>query len=75
MTLALQVCNLADCIKVAADFVSPENVQRCAQLTQEFRILSSSHMPKEDILQLQMMVWHAWGGLCDWENDAYHAHC
>ncbi|VDB91674.1 unnamed protein product [Peniophora sp. CBMAI 1063] len=57
---AHQVCNLADCIKVAADFVSLENIQRCAQLTQEFRRLNFSYHWKEDVLQLRTMMWFAW---------------
>ncbi|KAI0029130.1 hypothetical protein K488DRAFT_16888, partial [Vararia minispora EC-137] len=57
---AHQVCNLADCIKVAADFVSPENVARCAQLTEEFRQLNLAHVWKEDVLQLRAMMWYAW---------------
>ena len=54
------MCNLADCIKVACDFVSPENIQRCAQLTQEFRKLNFSYHWKEDVLQLRTMMWFAW---------------
>ncbi|KAJ3925591.1 MAG: hypothetical protein NXY57DRAFT_42787 [Lentinula lateritia] len=57
---AHQVCNLADCIKVAVDFVSPENVQRCEQLTQEFREQNQSNVWKEDVLQLKTMMWFAW---------------
>lgn len=36
---AHQVVNLTDCIKVAVDFISPQNVQRCFTLTHEFRAL------------------------------------
>ncbi|KIK65763.1 hypothetical protein GYMLUDRAFT_39289 [Collybiopsis luxurians FD-317 M1] len=57
---AHQVCNLADCIKVAIDFVSPENVTRCEQLTKEFREQNQSKVWKEDILQLKSMMWFAW---------------
>ncbi|KAF9076650.1 hypothetical protein BDP27DRAFT_1313682 [Rhodocollybia butyracea] len=57
---AHQVCNLADCIKVAVDFVSPENVERCEQLTREFREQNQSKVWKEDILQLKSMMWFAW---------------
>jgi lysine-specific demethylase 3 len=49
-----KVCNLADCIKVAVDFVSPENLARCAQLTKEFRNENERVAWKEDILQLQV---------------------
>ncbi|KAI0266379.1 hypothetical protein BC834DRAFT_969419 [Gloeopeniophorella convolvens] len=57
---AHQVCNLSDCIKVAADFVSPENIERCARLTDEFRAQNLERMWKEDVLQLQTMMWYAW---------------
>ncbi|KAG8836209.1 hypothetical protein FRC17_008945 [Serendipita sp. 399] len=49
---AHQVCNLADCVKVAVDFVSPENLDRCSQLTQEFRNENERVTWKDDILQL-----------------------
>ncbi|KIM21613.1 hypothetical protein M408DRAFT_101995 [Serendipita vermifera MAFF 305830] len=57
---AHQVCNLADCIKVAVDFVSPENLSRCGQLTKEFRSENEKVTWKEDILQLSNMCWSAW---------------
>ncbi|KAH9072972.1 hypothetical protein EDB83DRAFT_2360192 [Lactarius deliciosus] len=57
---AHQVCNLSDCIKVAMDFVSPENIERCARLTEEFRAQNLERMWKEDVLQLQTMMWYAW---------------
>ena len=50
-------------MKIAVDFVSPENVARCFQLTKEFREMSSSSVIKawkEDVLQLKSMLWHAW---------------
>ncbi|TBU31981.1 Clavaminate synthase-like protein [Dichomitus squalens] len=57
---AHQVCNLADCIKVACDFVSPENIARCEILTREFREQNQSMAWKEDVLQLRTMMWFAW---------------
>ena len=54
------MCNLADCIKVAADFVSPENIAKCAMLTAEFRRVNLTKVWKEDVLQLRMMMWFAW---------------
>ncbi|KAG8766760.1 hypothetical protein FRC16_007579, partial [Serendipita sp. 398] len=57
---AHQVCNLADCVKVAVDFVSPENLDRCSQLTQEFRNENERVTWKDDILQLSNMCWSAW---------------
>ncbi|KIL67385.1 hypothetical protein M378DRAFT_102557 [Amanita muscaria Koide BX008] len=61
---AHQVANLADCIKVAIDFVSPENVARCEQLTQEFREQNQGLKWKEDVLQLRTMMWFAWLSCC-----------
>ncbi|RWS12108.1 lysine-specific demethylase 3B-like isoform X1 [Dinothrombium tinctorium] len=54
-----QVRNLLSCIKVANDFVSPENVSQCFNLTQEFRQLSNSHMNHEDKLQIKNIIYHA----------------
>ncbi|KAK0485497.1 hypothetical protein EDD18DRAFT_1293050 [Armillaria luteobubalina] len=55
-----QVCNLADCVKVAIDYVSPENINRCDQLTREFREQNHNGKWKEDVLQLGSMLWFAW---------------
>lgn len=70
---AHQVCNLTDCMKIAVDFVSPENVARCFQLTKEFRALSNDTIKswKEDILQLKAMLWHAWRGSRIMEGHDY----
>ncbi|KAK6137718.1 hypothetical protein DH2020_028553 [Rehmannia glutinosa] len=46
------------CIKVALDFVSPENVGLCFQLTEEFRVLPKNHRAKEDKLEVKKMVLH-----------------
>lgn len=54
-----QVRNLHNCIKVAEDFVSPENVSHCFHLTQEFRDLSDSHTNHEDKLQIKNIIYHA----------------
>ncbi|KAL5724685.1 hypothetical protein ACHQM5_007912 [Ranunculus cassubicifolius] len=53
-----QVRNLKSCLKVAADFVSPENVHECTLLAQEFRQLPNSHFAKEDKLEVKKMVIH-----------------
>ncbi|KAG6818878.1 hypothetical protein H0H93_000704 [Arthromyces matolae] len=66
---AHQVANLADCIKVAVDFVSPENVERCEKLTKEFREQNHRKMWKEDVLQLRNMMWFAWLS-CRQQEDA-----
>jgi len=57
---AHQVCNLADCMKIAIDFVSPENIDRCETLTKEFREQNQSMQWKEDVLQLRTMMWFSW---------------
>ncbi|KAF6767664.1 JmjC [Kalmanozyma brasiliensis GHG001] len=59
---AHQVCNLTDCVKVAVDFVSPQNVGRCFKLTAEFRELVKDHKKgwKEDVLSLRTTLWYAW---------------
>lgn len=54
-----QVRNLHNCIKVAEDFVSPENVSHCFHLTQEFRDLSDTHTNHEDKLQIKNIMYHA----------------
>lgn len=54
-----QVRNLHNCIKVAEDFVSPENVSHSFHLTQEFRELSDTHSNHEDKLQIKNIIYHA----------------
>uniref|UniRef100_A0A182Y431 JmjC domain-containing protein n=2 Tax=Anopheles stephensi TaxID=30069 RepID=A0A182Y431_ANOST len=53
-----QVRNLHNCIKVAEDFVSPENISHCLQLTNEFRHLSRTHSNHEDKLQIKNIIYH-----------------
>ncbi|KAJ6627360.1 hypothetical protein B0H10DRAFT_1779740 [Mycena sp. CBHHK59/15] len=65
---AHQVRNLSDCIKAAIDFVSPENIQRCEKLTQEFREQNQLKAWKEDVLQLRTMMWFAWLSCCRQEK-------
>ena len=40
------------CIKVALDFVSPENVRECIRLTEQFRLLPKWHRVNEDKLEV-----------------------
>ncbi|KAF8398700.1 hypothetical protein HHK36_014557 [Tetracentron sinense] len=47
------------CIKVALDFVSPENVHECIRLTEEFRVLPQNHRANEDKLEVKKMTLHA----------------
>ncbi|XP_028100318.1 lysine-specific demethylase JMJ25-like isoform X2 [Camellia sinensis] len=54
-----QVRNLKSCIKVALDFVSPENIPECIHLTEEFRHLPPNHRAKEDKLEVKKMSLHA----------------
>ncbi|KAI8829523.1 hypothetical protein BJ741DRAFT_622625 [Chytriomyces cf. hyalinus JEL632] len=57
---AHQVCNYMDCVKAACDFVSPENLSACVQLTSEFRALSKTHRRREDLLSLRAILWNVW---------------
>jgi hypothetical protein len=57
---AHQVCNYRPCIKVALDFVSPESIFKCRELTAEFRLLSRRHQRRCDLLQLDVIAYHAW---------------
>ncbi|KAH7835738.1 hypothetical protein Vadar_029378 [Vaccinium darrowii] len=54
-----QVRNLKSCIKVAVDFVSPENINECIRLTGEFRALPHNHWAKEDKLEVKKMSLYA----------------
>lgn len=54
-----QVLNLHNCIKVATDFVSPENVSECLRLTHEIRMLSDKHSNHADKLQMKNILYHA----------------
>ncbi|GER46718.1 transcription factor jumonji domain-containing protein [Striga asiatica] len=54
-----QVRNRQSCTKVAVDFVSPDNIQECIRLTQEFRKLPNSHRSKQDILEVKKLAVYA----------------
>ncbi|KAF5772248.1 putative transcription factor C2H2 family [Helianthus annuus] len=54
-----QVRNRQSCIKVALDFVSPDNVGECIRLTEEFRLLPKTHRSKEDKLEVKKMGLYA----------------
>ncbi|KAL4590419.1 hypothetical protein LXL04_003348 [Taraxacum kok-saghyz] len=54
-----QVRNLKSCIKVALEFVSPENVSECIRLTEDFRLLPHNHKAKEDKLEVKKMALYA----------------
>ncbi|CAF1538800.1 unnamed protein product, partial [Rotaria sordida] len=53
-----QVKNLHSCIKIAEDFVSPENLDRCLITTNEFRSLSKTHTNHADILQAKNILYY-----------------
>ncbi|XP_071734093.1 lysine-specific demethylase JMJ27-like isoform X2 [Rutidosis leptorrhynchoides] len=52
-------CPHQSCIKVALDFVSPDNVEECIRLTEEFRLLPKTHRSKEDKLEVKKMGLYA----------------
>jgi len=54
-----QVKNVRCCIKVAEDFVSPENLEYCIQLTEEFRKLPVTHKFRRDRLQVRTILYYA----------------
>ena len=56
---AAQVYNLRSSIKVAEDFVSPEHVERCLELTRQFRALPPTHRRKQDALGAKDILLHA----------------
>ncbi|TXG53582.1 hypothetical protein EZV62_018838 [Acer yangbiense] len=51
-----QVRNLKSCIKVALDFISPENVGECVRLIEEFRSLPPNHRAKEGQLEVCILI-------------------
>ena len=53
-----QVRNIHNCIKIALDFVSPENLEWCFYQTEEFRHLSETHTNHEDKLQIKSILYH-----------------
>jgi len=53
-----QVRNIHNCIKIALDFVSPENLEWCFYQTEEFRHLSETHSNHEDKLQIKSILYH-----------------
>jgi hypothetical protein len=59
----LQVSNRTDAIKIACDFLSIENLPASHQLTGELRAQRLIHNWPEDVLQLEITLWHAWNSL------------
>ncbi|CCG81617.1 protein of unknown function [Taphrina deformans PYCC 5710] len=65
---AHQVCNLTPCIKIACDFVCPENISRCSMITEADRKLAE-HAKREDVLQLQNIIYFAYLGVREWVQN------
>lgn len=55
-----QVSNLTDSIKLACDFVSPENLLRTQSLIKEFREQYLATGWGDDVLQYYTTLWYAW---------------
>jgi hypothetical protein len=55
-----QVSNEAHCIKIATDFVSPESLSSCLNLSNEFRDHNLADAWKDDVLQLTSLLYYAW---------------
>ena len=51
--------NIRSSIKVAEDFVSPEHVNRCLALTEQFRQLPPNHRRNADGLGVKDIMLHA----------------
>ncbi|CAO1340786.1 unnamed protein product, partial [Diamesa hyperborea] len=54
-----QVRNIYSCIKIAEDFVSPENISHIVHLSNEFRRLTKTHTNNEDKLQIKNVIYHS----------------
>ncbi|KAL7086922.1 hypothetical protein ACP275_13G033000 [Erythranthe tilingii] len=54
-----QLRNLKSCTKMRLDFVSPESVESCLNLCQEYRVLPRVHARKKDSLQVGKMIVYA----------------
>jgi len=70
-----QVKNLHSCIKIAEDFVSPENLDRCLITTNEFRSLSKTHTNHADILQAKNILYYATRDSFNSINESSLANC
>ena len=54
-----QAVNIRSSIKVAQDFVSPEHIGHCLELTEQFRALPRGHRRQEDNLGAKDIMLHA----------------
>ncbi|KAI0739757.1 hypothetical protein C8Q80DRAFT_1222076 [Daedaleopsis nitida] len=57
---AHQVSNQADCIKIACDFISPQCLSVCQQLSAEFRMQRIARRWPEDVIPFDWMMYYAW---------------
>ena len=55
-----QVCNRANCIKIASDFISPESVPACKWLAEDFRLQRMSRGWPEDVIPFHSMLYYTW---------------
>lgn len=55
---------MQSCIKVALDFVCPENVKECLDLTNEFRLLPVDHRAREDKLEVIVLTFNSFHFMC-----------
>ena len=61
--IPFQVSNGANCIKVATDFLSVDGLDACVTLAGEFRQLNLQAPWRDDVLQLNAQLYHAFMSL------------
>lgn len=54
-----QVRNIFSCIKIAEDFVSPQQVAHCLNLSNQFRKLTKTHTNNEEKLNIKNVAYHS----------------
>lgn len=54
-----QVRNIYSCIKIAEDFVSPQQVSHCLSLSNQFRKLTKTHTNNEEKLNIKNVAYHS----------------
>jgi hypothetical protein len=59
----MQVANRADCIKVASDFLSVDNLKRTERLVGELRMQRLAAAHGDDVLAFYVTLWYAWQSL------------
>ncbi|KAI0715183.1 hypothetical protein C8Q76DRAFT_768217 [Earliella scabrosa] len=57
---AHQVANLADCVKIACDFISQESVSICQILSAEFRLQRLARRWPSDVIPFASMLYYTW---------------